>query len=85
MNDSKILALNSGNGNARDAFGGWRKSREECKWEMAGRIPEFGAVGAIPGIDGVELFQLGDVGAFDHADQVQASVGDGACAVGEAD
>jgi len=85
MNHSEILGFDLGNRDVRDAYGGRRKRREECKREMADRIPEFGTVRAIPGIDRVEFFQLGDASALDNSHKVEPGVGDGAGAVGEAD
>jgi len=48
-------------------------------------IAKLGTVRAVPGIDGIEVFQLWNAGAFEHAHQIECGVGDGACAVGEAD
>jgi len=83
MNHGEILALNIRNGNAGDAFGGWRKCREECEGQMPHRIAKLWAVGAVPGIDRIEARQIWDASAFDHADQIESGVDDGACAVGE--
>ena len=85
MDYSEILASSRRNGNAGDAFGGRRKRREECKWQVADRIAKLGAVRAVPGIDGIEVLQLRNAGILDHADQIESGVGDGAGAVGEAD
>ena len=52
---------------------------------MAYGIAKLGAIGSVPGIDGVEGFKLGDAGVFDHAQQIEAGIGDRACAIGEAD
>jgi len=48
-------------------------------------IAKLETVRAVPGIDGIEVFQLWNAGAFEHAHQIECGVGDGACAVGEAD
>jgi len=84
MDHGEILAFNGGNGNARDAVGGRRQRREEREGQMADCIAKLGTVRAVPGIDGVEPFQLRHASAFDDADQIEAGVGDGAGTVGEA-
>jgi len=52
---------------------------------MADSIAKFGAVRSVPGIDGIECFELGDAGPFHHAHQIQGSIGNRAGAMGEAD
>jgi hypothetical protein len=73
------------NEDGRDAFPGRRERGEKREREMADGVAKFGAVRSVPGIDGVEGFQLRDARVFDHADQIQARIGDGSGAVGEAD
>lgn len=85
MNHGEVPAFDSGTGNMRDAFGGWRKRREERERQMPNRVAEFGAIRSVPGIDGIELFQFWNAGAVHNADQIESSVGDGAGAIGEAD
>ena len=51
---------------------------------MPDGIAKLGTVRTVPGIDGIKVFELRDAGTFDHADQVESGVGDGACAIGKA-
>ena len=85
MDHDEILPGSGRNRNARDAFGGRRKRGKKSKRQMPDRIAELRAVGSVPGIDRIEGFQLRDPRSFHHAEQVQARIGDGARAVGEAD
>ena len=84
MDHGEILPGSGRNRNARDAFGGRWKGGEKSERQMPDRIAELRAVGSVPGIDGIESFQLRDPRSFHHAEQVQARIGDGARAVGEA-
>jgi len=84
MDHGEILTSSRRDRNARDAFGRRRKCGKECEGQMTDRFAELGAVRTVPGIDGIEVFELRDAGTFDHADQVESGVGDGACAIGKA-
>lgn len=85
MDDREVPRRGGGDGNAWNPFGGRRKRGEKCKREMADGIAKFVTVGSIPGKDGVECFELGDAGSFDHTHQIQAGIGNRAVATGEAD
>jgi len=72
----------------RNAWDSTRRNREGGKKgerKMTDGVAKFGAIGAIPGIDRIELGEFGNARAFDHAHQVEPGVDDGAGAVGEAD
>ncbi len=70
---------------ARNTFAGRRERGEKRERKIADGVAEFGPVGSVPGIDGVEGFELRDARVLDHAKQVQASIGKSPGAVGEAD
>ena len=72
-------------GDARNPFRGRRQRGKERERKMADSVAKFGTVRSVPGIDGVERLQLRNAGAFDHSDQIQASIGESAGAIGEAD
>ena len=84
MNDSEVLNGCLGNGDLRDPFRGRRKRRKKRERKMAYSISKLRTMGPVPGIDGVERFQLRDAGPFHDSDQIQASVGDSPRAVCEA-
>src|ERR1700676_4837824 len=69
MNHGDVFGRLRGYGDARDAFG-----RRECgkkrEWQVADRVAEFGTVRSIPGIDGLEGFQLRNAGAFHYSHQI---------------
>jgi len=75
MDDGKVLGRRRRNGYPRDPFGGRRKRRKKREREMPDRVAEFQAVRSVPGIDGVERFQLRDAGILCHSDQIQAGIG----------
>src|SRR5437879_1214408 len=52
---------------------------------MPHRVTKLGTAGPVPGVDRVERFERDDAGVFDHAHQIEASVGDGPRAIGKAD
>jgi hypothetical protein len=84
MNHREIGGGRGRHGNARDAFGR-RERGEECEREIANGFAKFGPMETVPGIDGIETFETRGAGAFDHAHQIEAGIGDGAHAVGETD
>jgi hypothetical protein len=85
VDDGEVLRRGRWNLDTRNAFPGRRQRGEKREREMADGVPKFGPVRSVPGIDGVESFQLRDASAFDYAEQIQARIGDGSGAVGEAD
>lgn len=85
MNDREVLGARGRHGDARNPFHGRWKRREECERKVAHSIPELRTMGPVPGIDGIERFELRDTRPFDDAHQIQAGIGDRACAVGKAD
>ncbi|MCU1338713.1 MAG: hypothetical protein JWO19_4294 [Bryobacterales bacterium] len=85
MNDREVLSGSPRHVDSRDPFG-WRGERgEKRERKMAHGVAKFGAVRSVPGIDGIERFQLGDASAFDDAQQIESGVGNRAGAVGETD
>jgi hypothetical protein len=85
MDDRKVLRCYFGNSDVGDSVRGRWKHREECERKMAHSISKLRTMGPVPGIDGVELFQRRDTGPLDDAHQIQAGIGDSACAVGKTD
>jgi hypothetical protein len=83
MDDREVLNRCGWNSNVRNPFGGRRKRWEKREREMPDSVAEFSAVRSVPGIDGVERFQLRDAGPFHHSDQIQASIGKSPGAVGK--
>jgi transposase len=75
VNDREVLNLCLRHGNARDSFRGRWKRREERERKMAHSISKLRTMGPVPGIDGVERFELRDAGSFHDSHQVQASIG----------
>jgi hypothetical protein len=70
---------------ARLGRAGNRERRKERERQMRHGVAKFLAVRAVPGINGIEGLKRGDAGVFEHADQVEAGVGDGAGPVDAAD
>ena len=85
MNRDEIFDGRGGHGNFRVAAARNRKRREKSKRQMRDRGAKFGAIRAVPGIDGVERFEFGDARVVEHAKQVEPGVGDGAGAIDGAD
>jgi len=84
MDDGEVLGRLRRYGDVRNSFRGRRQCGKKRERKMADGIAEFGTVGSVPGIDGVERFELGDAGAFDHPEQIQSGIGNRPGAVGEA-
>jgi hypothetical protein len=59
----------------RDTFHRRRQRGEERKWKLTDGIAKFRTVRSVPGMDGVERFQLREAGPFHYSHQIQASVG----------
>jgi hypothetical protein len=85
MDDREVLSGRRRHRYPRDAFRGRRERGEKRERKMADSVAEFGAVRPVPGVDGIEGFELGHAGVFDHADQIQRSIGNRPGAVREAD
>jgi hypothetical protein len=85
MDYREILADWNRDGNARRAFGGRRKRREECERQMPHGVAEFRTVRSVPGIDRIELFEFPHAGAIYHSHQIQAGVRDRAGPIREPD
>jgi hypothetical protein len=85
LDDGEVLGRFRRDGDVWDAFRGRRKRGEKRERKMADGVAEFRSVGSVPGIDGVEGFELGYAGVFDHADQIQSRIGESTGTVGEAD
>ena len=82
---AKFLDRLRWNRDVRNPFRGRRQRGEERERKMAHSISKLRTMGPVPGIDGVERFELRDAGAFHDSHQIQASIGDSPGAVGEAD
>jgi hypothetical protein len=84
MNNGEVLNGCPRNSDVRNPFRWRRQRREKRKWEMAHSIAKLGTIGPVPGIDGVESFELRDPGSFHHSRQIQTRIGDRACTIGKA-
>ncbi len=62
-----------------------RERRKERERKIAHRIAKIRTIGAIPGVNGIEWAQCVERSLVDDADQVEAGVGDGSRAAGEAE
>ena len=62
MNNGEVLNGCPRNSDVRNPFRWRRQRREKRKWEMAHSIAKLGTIGPVPGIDGVESFELRDPG-----------------------
>jgi len=85
MDDREILYRCQWHFDTRSALKGWRKRREKRERKMPYSISKLGALRPVPGVDGIEPFQVRDAGAIHDAEQIQASIRNGSRAVGEAD
>jgi len=85
MNDREVLNRLWRDSDTRDSLHRRRQRREEREWKMAHGTSKLRTIGPVPGIDGIERFELRNVGAIHDSDQIQTSVGNRACTVGEAD
>jgi hypothetical protein len=84
MNDGEGLARRWWNWDARWSFGE-RLRREKRERQVRDGLAEFGAGGAIPGINFVERFQRRAFCVFSNADEVETGVGYRFCFIGETD
>ena len=85
VDNRKILDRLPWNSDVRNPFRGRRKRGEERERKMAHSVSKLRAMGPVPGIDGVERFELRDAGAFHHAHQIQTGIGDSPRTIREAD
>jgi hypothetical protein len=85
MDHGEVFGRTGGNLDSRNSVRWGRQRREEGKREIADGLAKLGTVGSVPGVDRIEKLEFGDAGVLYHAQQIEASVGDGAGAVGEAD
>lgn len=83
MNDGEAFSLGGGNFDAR-----WdlreRLRGEKCERQVRYGFAEFGSSGAVPGVDFLEAFEQ-RICCCRDSQQIEAGVGDGSGAVGEAD
>lgn len=85
MDHSEISLRRGRDGNPRDPFLRRRERGEEREGKTTDGFAKLGTVGSVPGVDRIEGFELRDAGVFYHAQKIEACVGDGSGAVGEAD
>jgi len=85
VQDGGIFQRGLRHGNYGDPFGGRRQGGEEREGQMADRFTELGVVRAVPRVNRIESFESWDAGGGNDSEEVEASVDDGAGAVGEAD
>ena len=84
MNGGEIFHRRGGNFNRRSGVVLKRESGEEREGEIANGVAKLRAIGAVPGVDGIEWAERAERSIFDDANEVESGVGDGARAVGEA-
>lgn len=63
---------------ARRTWRGDGQRREKGERQMPNGVAELRVAGAVPGVNGVERFEFRNASIVEHADQVQAGIGDGA-------
>jgi len=85
VNDREVLNGCLGNSDVWNSICGRRQRWEKRERKMANRVTKLRTMGPIPGIDGIEPFELGDASPFHHSHQIQAGVGDSPGAVGKTD
>ena len=85
MDDREVLPKSGWNGDAWDAFRGRRQRREKRERKMADSVAEFEAIRSVPGIDGVERFDLWNASPFHHSHKIQGGIGNSPGAVGKTD
>jgi len=85
MDDREVLSRSLRDGNSRRAFRGRRKRGEKREREMAHSISKLRTMGPVPGIDGVERFELRNAGPFHDPHQIQTRIGKSPGTIGEAD
>ena len=84
MDDRKVLSGRRWHGNVRDSFGGRRQRGEKREWKMPHGVAKFGTIRSIPGMDGVESFELRNPSVFQYSHQIQTRIGNGPGTIGEA-
>jgi hypothetical protein len=78
MNDREVFSGRLRDDNSRDPFRGRWKRGEKRERKMAHGIAKLRTMGPVPGIDGVERFELRDASVFPYSHQIQTRVDDGA-------
>ena len=68
VNDGEGSNRLGGHCDPRDAFDGRRQRREKREGQMADGLAEVWAVRSVPGIDGVEGFEVRNASAVDDAE-----------------
>jgi hypothetical protein len=84
MDDGEVFSLDRWHFDER-WFIGKRLRGEKLEGQVRDGCTEFGARGAVPGVNFVERFERRGGCVFGDADQVEARVGDGSCFIGKAD
>jgi hypothetical protein len=84
MDDCEVLARKCWDW---DAWWGFRERErwEKCERQVRDCFTEFGAGGAVPGINFVERFQRRTFCILNDADQIEPGVGYRSCFIGETD
>jgi hypothetical protein len=85
MDDREILRCYFRNGDMRNPFRGRRQRRKKRERKMPHSISKLRTTCPVPGIDGVERFELWHACPFHHAHQIQAGIGDSAGMIGKTD
>jgi len=85
MDDREVLSGRGWHGDMRNAVDRRRERGEERERKIADGVAKFGTVGSVPGINGVERFELRHTCPFHYSHQIQAGVWKSPGAVGESD
>jgi hypothetical protein len=67
MDDREVLSTGRWHGDARNAFAGRGKRREKRERKMPYSVSKLGTLRPIPGVDGIELFQVRDAGPIHYS------------------
>lgn len=72
-------------GDPWDSLYGERKRGKKGERQRTDGFAKFGVLSAVPGVDRVKAVERGDLRAGQHANEIEARVGDGASAIRKAD
>ena len=85
MNHGEIARGRGRHGDPWDALRGGGERRKKGERQVTDGFAKFGVLGPVPGVDRIEAVERGDLRAGQHANQIEARVGDGTGAIGKTD
>ena len=85
MNHGKIAHRRGRHGDSWDPLHGEGKRGKKDERQRTDGFAKFGVLSAVPGVDRVKAVERGDLRAGQHANEIEARVGDGASAIRKAD